>query len=138
MFDDLLHRVVALNKVFAVAGEALARPAGQTLARYLVLREAHADPASVAEIARRLRLARQGVQRVADALAADGLVVYVHNPRHRRAKLVKLTATGRAALSQIAAAQRTWTQHVGEQLGTDKLEQANTLLNDVLRVTQAE
>ncbi len=136
-FDGLLHRVVALNRLFGAAGEALARPAGQTLARYLVLREAQGEGASVAEIARRLRLARQGVQRVADALVDEGLAAYAENPRHRRAKLVTLTDRGRSALDQIAAAQRVWTCRLGEQLGSDKLAQLNALLDDALRITEA-
>jgi len=133
----VLHRVVALNRLFGAAGEALARPAGQTLARYLVLREAQREGAPVADIARRLRLARQGVQRIADALAREGLVAYAENPRHRRAKLVTLTDHGRSALDQVAAAQRVWARQLGEQLGGDKLAQLNALLDDVLRITES-
>jgi len=136
-FDGVLHRVVALNRLFGAAGEALARPAGQTLARYLVLREAQREGAPVADIARRLRLARQGVQRIADALAREGLVAYAENPRHRRAKLVTLTDHGRSALDQVAAAQRVWARQLGEQLGSDKLAQLNALLDDVLRITES-
>lgn len=135
-FDGLLHRVVALNRLFGAAGEALARPAGQTLARYLVLREAQNAPASVAELARRLRLTRQGVQRVADLLAGEGLVTYTDNPRHRRAKLVRPTDAGRAALEQIVDAQRAWAERLGPQIGHHKLEQANELLDEVLRVLE--
>jgi DNA-binding MarR family transcriptional regulator len=136
-FDEMLHRVVALNRLFASAGEALARPTGQTLARYFVLREAQGEGAPVVEIARRLRLARQGVQRIADVLADEGLVAYAENPRHRRAKLVTLTDRGRAFLHAIAAAQRDWTRELGERLGSEKLEQLNALLDDVLRVVEA-
>lgn len=137
-FDGLLHRVVVLNRLFGAAGEQLARPAGQTLARYLVLREADNDPAPVAEIARRLRLTRQGVQRIADVLAADGLAEYVDNPRHQRAKLVQPTRAGRKALEQIIDAQREWAQRLGPQVGRDKLERANALLDEVLRVVEED
>jgi DNA-binding MarR family transcriptional regulator len=37
---------------------------------------------------------RQRMQRLADELAAEGLVAFVDNPRHRRSKLVRLTRKG--------------------------------------------
>ena len=136
-FDALLHRVVALNKLFATAGEAMARPSGQTLARTLVLRQIEHEPASVADIARRLQLKRQSVQRVADLLADDGLLGYRENPRHRRAKLAHLTDAGRAALERVAADQRRWAEDLGQQIGTPVLEQVNRLLDEVLGVVRA-
>ena len=134
--DELLHRVVALNKLFGAAGERLAAPAGQTLARILVLRQIEHEPASVAEVARRLGLKRQSVQRIADLLADDGLLAYHENPRHRRAKLAQLTSTGRTALEDVAREQRDWTQKLGVQIGLSKLEQANALIDEVLRTVQ--
>lgn len=129
--------MVALNRLFGAAGEALARPTGHSFPRYLVLRGAHAAPASVAELARRLRLARQGVQRMADAMAAEGLIAYIDNPRHRRAKLVKITEAGQAALEQLSAAQREWARELGQRVGVRKLTQANELLDEVLRVVDS-
>ena len=134
--DALLHRVVALNKLFGAAGEAFARPAGQTLARTLVLRQIEHEPASVAEVARRLQLKRQSVQRVADLLADDGLLTYTENPQHQRAKLAKLTRPGRAVLGRIAREQRVWSERLAGRLGSEKLNQANALLDEVLAVVQ--
>ena len=128
--------MVALNKAFGAAGEMLTRPTGQSFARYAVLREARDGDSSVAEIARRLRLKRQGVQRLTDALVADGLAEYADNPRHKRAKLVRPTAGGRDVLATVARAQRAWTQELGQRVGRDRLEQANVVLADVLRVVE--
>ena len=136
-FDALLHRVVALNKLFAAAGEALARPAGQTLARTLVLRQIEHEPAPVADVARGLQLKRQSVQRVADLLAEEGLLAYRENPKHRRAKLAHLTGAGKATLEQIATGQRSWTQDLGQRIGTRELEEANRLLDQILDVVRA-
>jgi DNA-binding MarR family transcriptional regulator len=136
-FDALLHRVVALNRAFGAAGEMLTRPTGQSFARYSVLREARQGDASVAEIARRLRVKRQGVQRLADALAADGLVAYADNPRHQRAKLVRPTDAGRTVLDEVAAAQRAWTQQLGRRIGRSKLQQADEILAVILAAVEA-
>jgi DNA-binding MarR family transcriptional regulator len=89
-------------------------------------------PATVAQVARARSLARQSVQRVADVLEADGLVRYEENPAHRRAKLVTLTPSGRAALAEIQAAQRRWADTVGAKIGTADLETANEILSRVL------
>ncbi|HEX8051361.1 MAG TPA: MarR family transcriptional regulator [Thermoleophilaceae bacterium] len=131
-FNDLVGQVVELNRRLTAAAETLTRPAGQTLARWLVLAECRDEPATVADIARRLKLARQSVQRVADLLVDDGLCAYRDNPRHRRAKLLALTARGRATLGRIEAAQRDWADEVGGRVGERELRAAQKSLAAVL------
>jgi DNA-binding MarR family transcriptional regulator len=129
---DLVMQVVRLIRDFTAAGEALAKPAGQTLARWLVLEAVQDGPASVAQIARQMHLARQGVQRLADVLVRDGLAVYEPNPAHRRAKLLRLTPQGRSALRTVQAAQRSWADALGAELGEADLRQASAVLERVL------
>jgi DNA-binding MarR family transcriptional regulator len=129
---DLVMQVVRLIRDFTAAGEALAKPAGQTLARWLVLEAVQDQPATVAQIARQWHLARQGVQRLADLLVRDGLAVYESNPAHRRAKLLRLTPAGRSALLRIQAAQRTWADALGAELGEADLRRASAVLDRVL------
>src|SRR3954468_4928048 len=130
----LIVDVFRLNGTLVAAGDALAAPAGQTSARWRVLAAVEESPMTVAQIARAWSLARQSVQRVADLLEADGLVVYEDNPAHRRASLVRLTRKGRSALARIQAAQRDWAAVVAEQVGTAELESASRTLR---RVQQA-
>src|SRR5690242_4288255 len=99
-FSGLVVRIFRLNGLLAAAGDSLARSAGQSSARWQVLAMVEDRDHTVAETARTLGLARQSVQRVADLLEADGLVRYVDNPRHRRARLIRLTDPGRAALGR--------------------------------------
>ncbi|HBX81197.1 MAG: MarR family transcriptional regulator [Propionibacteriaceae bacterium] len=73
----------------------------------MVLQEA-GDGATVPDIARVLGLQRQGVQRIADELVADGLGRYVDNPRHKRSKLFVVTDLGDAALEEIRRQHVTW------------------------------
>jgi DNA-binding MarR family transcriptional regulator len=129
-FTSFLGQVIGLTRRFTTAGEALAKPAGQTLARWLVL-ETH--PATVAQIARSLLLARQGVQRLADVLVRDGLAAYENNPAHRRAKLLRITPPGLTALRTIQTAQATWADAVGAKVGEEELRQASILLDRVLQ-----
>src|SRR6478672_2022688 len=69
----LVLQVVQLSTAFSAIGEALAKPGGQTLARWVVLDAAADAPSSVAHIARLRGFARQSVQRIADLLVRDGL-----------------------------------------------------------------
>jgi len=43
------------------------------------------------------------MQRLADELAAEGLVEFIDNPRHRRSKLVRLTRKGNARYRELTA-----------------------------------
>ena len=70
-FSGLVVQVFRLNGLFTAAGDEMARPAGQTSARWQVLAAADHAPMTVAQIARALNLARQSVQRVADLLVGD-------------------------------------------------------------------
>jgi DNA-binding MarR family transcriptional regulator len=114
------------------AGDALAAPAGQSSARWRVLAAVEDRPMTVAQIARAWSLARQSVQRIADLLARDGLVAYEDNPEHRRAKLVRLTPSGRKTLSTIQAAQRRWADDIAKRLSPDDLETVNRILGEML------
>jgi DNA-binding MarR family transcriptional regulator len=124
--------VFRLNGLLAAEGDALARPAGQTTARWQLLAMVEGEPATVARTARTLGLARQSVQRVADVLEGEGLVAYADNPSHRRARLVVLTDAGRAALAAIQAAQRPWADAVGGRIGEADLVRATRVLDRVI------
>lgn len=135
-FTALLGQVIGLTRRFTTIGEALAKPAGQTLARWLVLETIQDKSATVAQIARTLHLARQGVQRLADLLVRDGLAVYEANPRHRRAKLLRLTPPGHTALRTIQTAQAAWADALGAELGQADLQRASIVLDQVLQALQ--
>lgn len=124
--------VFRLNGVLVAAGDALAQPTGQTSARWRVLAAVEHTPMTVAQIARAWSLARQSVQRVADLLERDGLVIYEANPGHRRASLVRLTPEGRSALGRIQTAQAEWADALGRELGLKDLTSANRILARVL------
>lgn len=122
--------------VSAVAGRTSERH-GQSSARWQVLAGAEDGFRSVADVARTLGLARQSVQRVADLLEGDGLVAYADNPRHRRARLLVLTAAGRDVLSTIQVRQRAWADLLGEEIGERQLRDASAVLQRVLLLLTA-
>src|ERR671936_36356 len=58
-------------------------------------------PLTVPQIAQMRPTSRQRMQRLADELAAEGLVEFVDNPEHRRSQLVRLTAKGAARYREM-------------------------------------
>ena len=60
-------------------------------------------PLTVPQIAQMRPTSRQRMQRLADELAAEGLVKLIDNPKHRRSKLVQLTPKGDAHYRELDA-----------------------------------
>lgn len=117
----VLADVYELAGVLRRRGDELAGTVGQTQARWQVLSVVSDGDWTVSAAARRLGVSRQAVQRVADALAADGLVRYEADPADRRAPMVRLTAGGAEALATINRAAARWHRSVTGQLAEDEL-----------------
>ncbi len=117
--QHLVAEVFDLAGALRRDGEAIAKRAGQTQARWQVMWIAATGQLTVAMIARRLGLTRQSVQRVADMLVDEGLATYDRNPDHQRSPLLTLTPTGHQTLEAI-------NQHGRER----NLQQAASLTDD--------
>ena len=130
-FGAVAFRVLRLAALITAAGDQLAAPAGQSSARWQVLAAAENGPATVAQIARMLGLARQSVQRVADLLADEGLAAYRPNPEHQRAMLLELTPRGLGVLATIQRAQRSWADRLGAAIGAADLRRTAAVLDRV-------
>ncbi|HWU06749.1 MAG TPA: MarR family transcriptional regulator [Streptomyces sp.] len=112
--------VFRLNGRFLSVAEQLAGPAGLTAARWQVLDAVLTEPLPVSGIARSMGLTRQSVQRIADLLVDQGLAEHVANPAHRRAKLLRPTAQGRAAVSRLDPAHGEFAQRLAQELGEEE------------------
>jgi DNA-binding MarR family transcriptional regulator len=130
-FTELILEVFRLNGRLLSAGDALTRPVGQTSARWQILGALDNGPRTVADIGRRMGLTRQSVQRTADLLASDGLLSYVDNPAHQRAKLAKLTPRGEMTLDVITSRQVQWGNRVAGRLAEPDLQHAIRTLQQV-------
>lgn len=126
-----------LNGWIVQAGDAISQAIGQSSARWQVLGSVY-EPQTVAEIARRLGLARQSVQRVADVLEKEGLVFSMDYPTDRRTKLLSLTPQGFEVLSEIYARQVVWSQRVMTKLNSEQLVAVTAALQDIGHVLETE
>ncbi|HEV7760493.1 MAG TPA: MarR family transcriptional regulator [Acidimicrobiales bacterium] len=130
--------VFRLNGQFLGVAEELARPAGLTAARWQVLGAVLGEPLPVAGIARAMGITRQSVQRIADLLVDQGLAEYVANPAHRRAKLLRPTDEGRAAIGRIDPGHAALARRLADTLGPtalaatlDALTRLSTALDEI-------
>jgi|SRR5215471_2660933 len=130
-FTQLILEVFRLNGRLLSAGDALTRPVGQTSARWQVLGALDEEGQTVAQIARRMGLTRQSVQRTTDLLEASGLISYAANPAHQRAKLAMLTDRGRAVLDDITSRQIAWANRVASRVTEADLQDAIRSLLEV-------
>lgn len=136
--DAVLRLVEAVGTAadrFAEVEDRLLADTGFTGARMRVAGVLAAPDAArtVPQVARSLGLSRQAVQRLADDLAARGLVAWIDNPDHRRARLFQLTASGRGAYGQALQRKALWAQSVAEGLTPAWLAVATELLGLMTR-----
>lgn len=109
-------------------GDRLAAPAGQTQARWQVLSVLSEGDWTASSAARRLGVSRQNVQRIADALVAEGLVRPDPNPQHQRAPLLRLTRSGADALHAIGVEAAPWHRTAGADLTAADIATARRVL----------
>jgi DNA-binding MarR family transcriptional regulator len=115
---ELILETFRRNGALLSRGDGLVEGIGLTSARWQVLGAVALEgrPPRVAQIARRMGLSRQAVQRVANDLQAAGLTAYRVNPDHKRAKLVTLTKQGELAYARADARQAPWVNGIGKGL----------------------
>lgn len=133
----LVADVYELAGALRRSGDVLAGRVDQSQARWQLLSVASDGQWTVPAIARRLGVTRQAVQRVADALAEEGLLRFLDNPAHRRSPLVELTRSGRSSLLRITESSERWRTRVASGLSAGEIERARSTLRKVLEHVRA-
>jgi DNA-binding MarR family transcriptional regulator len=137
LLSGMALTVFKLNGQFLGVAEELARPVGLTAAHWQVLGAVLPAPLPVAGIAREMGITRQAVQRIADILAANGMVEYLPNPAHRRAKLVAPSERGREAVQRIGPAHAAFADLLCETLGDARAADVHRLLRELSAALEA-
>ena len=84
----------------------------------------------MAQIARARATVRQAVQRVADALTADGMTQYLQNPAHQRSKLLTLTTRGWAVIQRVAEDEAVGFDELAQGFSPSDLRTASRVLRE--------
>jgi DNA-binding MarR family transcriptional regulator len=138
VLTDVIVTTFRLNGRIMEVAQQLAAEGGLTAAWWQVLGAVLDEPRTVAEIGRQMGMTRQGVQRVADLLVAQGLAEYRANPAHRRAKLLACTEAGYWAIRRIALVQRPWADRIAAQLDVKELQASLTTMERLIAALDAD
>jgi DNA-binding MarR family transcriptional regulator len=130
-FQDVLLGLFQLHGRVLEAADVMSGGCGLTGARWQVMKVAMRQSLTVSQIARRLGLKRQSVQRTVDQLAAQRLLELQPNLDHSRAGLVALTAEGRRILAALESRQQAWSARCLRGLGRAELERLAKSLGDL-------
>ena len=129
----LILETFRLNGALLAAGNKLTKPVGMTSARWQVMGSMHESKhdLTVAQIARRRGLARQGVQRIVNDLQEFGFVVLEENIDHKRSPLVSITDKGKEVMAEIDEAQAAWVNGLCDGLSQGQIVKALELMETI-------
>jgi DNA-binding MarR family transcriptional regulator len=130
--------IFRINGLLMQAGEGISRPLGQSSARWQVLGGVGYGPRTVADIAKSIGHARQSVQRVADVLAQEGLVIFKDKPDDKRTSLLELTPAGVEVLTAIYNRQVKWSQRITRKLSAKELDALAGALHEIGNVIASD
>ena len=88
--------------------------------------------------ARRLNTSPPAVTRLVNALEADGLVVLVANPAHKRSRLVELTDAGRELASATARREAKILPEISRGIPVEDIRTATQVLSSLKGVLEGE
>jgi DNA-binding MarR family transcriptional regulator len=137
-FRRFVRSVFETQTVLLKHGDVANADFGQSSARWRVLLRISAGETSVAAIARATGYSRQAVQRLADALVADGSARYSADPDDRRKQRLELTAAGAATFAQLEASFDVWADRLIAQIPAAELNAVAESLDRIRPILLAD
>ena len=130
---QLILEIFQINGELLAAGNKITKPFGLTSARWQIMGaiDLAEQPLTVAQIARRMGLTRQGVQRIVNDLKQLDMVELLDNRDHKRAPLIAITSAGEIVMAKIDQAQINWVNQLSCNLNEQTIHQALNLLEKV-------
>jgi len=137
-FRRFTRSVFAAQTALLKHGDVANAPFGQSSARWRVLRHISIGEASVAAIARSTGYSRQAVQRLADALVAEGSATYHADDRDRRTQRITLTPAGQRNFEQLEAHFDVWASRLLAQISESELTAVSQAIERITAVVLAD
>jgi DNA-binding MarR family transcriptional regulator len=128
VFTELVLETFRFNGRLLSAGDNLTKPFDLSSARWQVLGAIVDRPLSIAQISRNMGVARQSVQRLADNMEKTGMVEFVPNPDHQRAKLMRLSENGQQVMKRLSQRQIQWANKIASGASGEEIEAALALI----------
>ena len=95
-------------------------------------------PLTVPQIAQMRPTSRQRMQRLADELAAEGLVEFIDNPRHQRSKRVCLTPKGEVRYCKLSARLLAIASTMGAELSEEEIRKTTAIVRQLSEEVKGE
>jgi DNA-binding MarR family transcriptional regulator len=126
----LIEENLKLAPKLQLQGDKLTKDLGLTSSRWSFLGfvQSADGQLTIADLARRMDLKPQTVQRFANALSEMGFITLENNPDHKRANLIRLTARGKQALARLEERELDWVVTVASGLTATEVRKACKLL----------
>jgi DNA-binding MarR family transcriptional regulator len=131
VFQDVLLALFQLHGQVLHAADTMSGEFELTGARWQVMKVVARQPMTASQIARRLGLQRQSVQRTVDSIRQQGLVEVRPNMDHVRAGLIALSDEGRRVLTALEQHQQAWLSRCMRGLTRSELEQVAGSLGEL-------
>ena len=137
--SQLVLGIFRLNGQIAAWGDRFAAASQLTTARWQVLGAIASGetPPTAPQIAERMGISRQGVQKQLNLLLAEQLVNAQDNAAHKRSPCYTLTASGQALLDDISTRWRAQASVWAQDYPPDALAAALTVLETLSRQIQS-
>lgn len=112
-FTEIVLETFKVSGLLTTEGDRLTETHGLSSARWKILGSLARSitPLTVPQIARTMGQTRQAVQRLVDIMHKDGLLAFLSNPGHKRAKLVTLTTKGKEIHTKL---EKKWTYQANQ------------------------
>lgn len=134
IWGEFVVQIFRLNGLYIAVGNRLTKSTSQTNARWQVLSTIYGQARTVSETARQMGLSRQSVQRIANALRGDDLVMISVNPNDKRAPILHITNKGRVVMKKIVIEQANQARQWSEKIPVKTVIQTTKILQTIEKI----
>ncbi|WP_411744597.1 MarR family winged helix-turn-helix transcriptional regulator [Reinekea sp.] len=133
VFTKIVLEVFKLGGFLIREGDQMGLEYGVTSARWKILGALYiaGEPQTASQIARRMGLTRQAVQRLVDAMHKDGFLLFHQNPDHKRAKLISLSDYGNEIYLKLYEEQSGWATSCSAGITQEELKTTLSVLKRI-------
>ncbi|WP_087023160.1 MarR family winged helix-turn-helix transcriptional regulator [Thaumasiovibrio subtropicus] len=124
MFTKIVLGIFKVSGQLNTEGDRMSEEFGLSSARWKIMGAIEKSDVrlTVPEIGRAMGQSRQASQRIVDVMAKDGLVAFIDNPSHKRAKHITLTSEGKRIYDLLDSIQGTWATEAAAALTREELD----------------
>lgn len=124
VFTKVVLAIFKVSGLLNTEGDRMSEEFGLSSARWKIMGAIEKSDVrlTVPEIGRAMGQSRQASQRIVDVMAKDGLVEFIDNPSHKRAKHVTLTAEGKRIYDFLDNKQALWAAEAAIEFTREELD----------------